>query len=69
MQMMTYERRKNMAECFHCGSHSVIWDNDFTYEDVGLDGEGIVQMLHCANCGAEIEYRIPVDAEASDGEI
>lgn len=47
-------------ECFHCLSKSVIWDCDFTFEDFGYDGEGIVQMCHCTNCGAEIEYRVPI---------
>ena len=36
-----------MYECFHCGSRSVIWDSDFTFED----------------CGAEIEYRISFEEE------
>ena len=47
-----------MYECFHCGSRSVIWDADFSYDDYGLDGEGIVQVCHCENCGAHIEYYI-----------
>lgn len=47
-----------MYECFHCGSRSVIWDCDYDFSDFGYDGEGIVQMCHCENCGAEIEYRI-----------
>lgn len=47
-----------MYECFHCLSKSVIWDSDFTFEDFGYDGEGLVQICHCENCGAEIEYRI-----------
>lgn len=45
-------------ECFHCGHRSVIWDCDYDYGDLGYDGEGIVQMLHCENCGAHIEYMI-----------
>lgn len=45
--------------CFHCGSTSVIWDNDYDYEDCGLEGYGIVHLLHCKDCGAEIEYRVP----------
>lgn len=49
-----------MYECFHCLSQSVIWDCDFTFEDFGYEGEGIVQICHCANRGAEIEYRIPI---------
>ena len=47
-----------MYECFHCCCRSLIWDSDFTYEDVGLEGEGIVQFLHCTNCGAHVEYYI-----------
>ena len=45
-------------ECFHCCTKSVIWDSDFDFEDCGYEGEGIVHICHCTNCGAEIEYRI-----------
>lgn len=55
-----------MYECFHCGTISVIWDSDFTFEECGLEGEGIVQFCHCTNCGAEIEYRIRIGDEAED---
>ena len=59
-----------MYECFHCGTIGVIWDNDFTFEDFGYDGEGLVHICHCANCGAEIEYRVPIyDEEETDEEI
>lgn len=47
-------------ECFHCGARAVIWDSDFNFEDFGYEGEGIVHICHCENCGAEIEYRIPI---------
>ena len=59
-----------MYECFHCLTKSVIWDSDFTFEDVGYEGEGLVQFCHCTNCGAEIEYRIPDNetSNESDGE-
>lgn len=57
-----------MYECFHCLSRSVIWDADFTFEDFGYDGFGIVQMCHCANCGAEIEYRISFDEEEEEND-
>lgn len=52
-----------MFECFHCMTRSVIWDADFTFEDFGMEGEGIVHCCHCANCGAEIEYRVPLEKE------
>lgn len=55
-----------MFECFHCLSRSVVWQADFSFEDFGYEGEGIVQICTCANCGAEIEYRIPLIEE---GEI
>lgn len=50
-----------MYECFHCLSRSVIWDNDFSFEDFGYEGDGLVHCCHCANCGAYIEYRISLD--------
>lgn len=54
---------ETMYECFHCGNESVLWDSDFDYEDMGYEGEGIVHICHCTNCGAEIEYRVPTTAE------
>ena len=50
-------------ECFHCGQNSVVWDSDFNFEDYCLEGEGIVHVCHCTNCGAEIEYRVRTDTE------
>ena len=50
-----------MYECFHCGQRSVYWQNDFTCEDYGSEGEGIVHICHCGNCGADIEYYVPYD--------
>lgn len=52
-----------MYECFHCCARAVIWDADFTFEDVGLEGEGIVHFCHCSNCGAQIEYYISLEDE------
>lgn len=56
-----------MYECFHCGSRSVIWGADFTFEDYGIDDEeGIVHECHCTNCGAEITYWIPIKTEEDE---
>lgn len=52
---------RGVYECFHCLNKSVIWDNDYTFEDLGYDGNGLVHLCHCASCGAEIEYRIPME--------
>ena len=53
-------------QCFHCGEYSVIWDSDFDFEDFGYDGEGIVHVCHCMNCGAEIIYNIAFDDEEQE---
>lgn len=45
-------------QCFHCLSKSVIWDSDFDFSDYGIDGDGIVHVCHCGNCGAEIIYLV-----------
>lgn len=55
-----------MWECYCCGEKAVIWDADFSFEDYGFDGDGIVQTFHCMNCGAEIEY-IVAEKEDEDG--
>lgn len=55
-----------MYECFHCCTRGFIWNADFTFEDYGLEGEGIVHHCTCANCGAEIEYYIRLDEEEDE---
>ena len=55
-----------MYECFHCCEKSVIWDVDYNFEDMGYEGEGIVHMCHCTKCGAQIEYRIPIEEETDE---
>lgn len=53
----------SMYQCFHCLNNSLIWQSDYSYEDYGYEGDGIVQILICSNCGAEVEYRIPIKEE------
>ena len=50
-------------ECFNCLERTVVWQNDFSFEDFGYEGEGIIHICSCSNCGAEIEYRIPLESE------
>ena len=57
-----------MYECFHCLCKSVIWDNDFDFEDFGYEGCGLVHICHCTNCGAEIEYRVEYPQETEETE-
>lgn len=30
-------------QCFHCLTNGVYWQGDFSFEDYGLEGEGIVR--------------------------
>lgn len=46
-------------QCFNCRQFKVIWDNDASFEDCGFEGDGVVSILHCKNCGAEILYKMP----------
>ncbi len=57
-----------MYECFHCGERAVIWDNDYSYEDVGVPGDGLVHFLHCTNCGAGIEYYINLEEDEDEAD-
>lgn len=43
-------------KCWHCNS-KLIWQSDFSYEDYGLEEEGIISVLICSNeeCGSVIE--------------
>lgn len=50
-----------MYQCFHCLAYAVTWDSDFNFDDLGYEGEGIVHVCHCMNCGAEIEYIVGPD--------
>lgn len=52
-------------ECFHCGERSVVWDSDFSLEDVGMEGNGIVQFCHRTHCNAKILYILKDDDEES----
>lgn len=57
-----------MYQCFHCGAYGVSWDADFSFEDFGFEGEGIVHVCHCNNCGAEIEYYISCEEEEDESD-
>lgn len=52
-----------MYECFHCGKRAVSWDADFSFEDYGIDGDGVINTLHCNNCGARVEYYVKEEEE------
>lgn len=49
-----------MYQCFHCLAYAVFWSGDFSFEDYGYEGEGIIHECICSNCGARIIYEIPI---------
>lgn len=55
-------------ECFHCAEKSAVWVGDFTFEDFGYYGGGVVHELRCRNCGAQILVKVPVDDEEEENE-
>lgn len=55
-----------MYECFHCGCRTVIWDCDYNSGDFGYEEGGLVHVLHCENCGAQIEYLLMPPDEGED---
>lgn len=57
-----------MFECFHCLTRSVVWQCDYDFGDFGYENEGIVHILRCCNCGAEIEYIVPLHSEETEDE-
>jgi len=44
-------------ECWFC-TEAMIWQSDFTYEDFGREGEGIVAILCCSKCNAIAEFSL-----------
>lgn len=46
-----------MTKCWFCGA-KMIWQNDFSFEDYLIDGDGVVAVLVCSDeeCGAMAEF-------------
>ena len=55
-----------MFECFNCLQKAVVWECDYDFSDFDYEGEGIVHICHCANCGAEIEYRVSTEEDEEE---
>jgi hypothetical protein len=56
-------------KCWHCNSE-VIWGGDHSYEDYGMEGEGIASNMRCSNsaCNAEYLCFLPLENEKSEGD-
>lgn len=46
-----------MCNCWYCG-HKMIWQSDFSYDEVYDEGEGIIAYLKCSNeeCNAIAKF-------------
>ena len=40
-----------MPNCIMCGAE-LHWQSDFDFEDYGIEGEGVVSIWECPECGA-----------------
>lgn len=38
----------------------MIWQSDFSFEDVGREGDGIVSFFCCPKCGTDVEVSVPL---------
>jgi hypothetical protein len=52
-------------DCWHCDSE-LIWGGDHSYEDFGLDSDGIVSSLSCPKCPTTVEVYYSIDEEEDD---
>tara|TARA_Y100001963_G_scaffold152184_1_gene236485 strand:- start:1258 stop:1578 length:321 start_codon:yes stop_codon:yes gene_type:complete len=48
------EKKEITMNCWYC-RNELIWGGDHTFEDYGIDGEGIVSNLSCPKCEADVE--------------
>lgn len=53
--------------CGLCGG-ALVWQCDYSFEDFGYEGDGIVGCAICSNCGAEVEFRKSFDEEVKENE-
>ena len=53
-------REELEMNCWHCKS-KLIWGGDHTFEDYGMEGEGIVSKLSCPNCPLIIYVYVDVE--------
>lgn len=48
--------------CWFCNGE-LGWCSDFNYDEIHAEGEGIVAILNCRNCGADAQFSIRTDEE------
>ena len=48
--------------CWHCNTE-LIWGGDHSFEDHGMEGEGIVSNLSCQNCSTFVLVYFDIDKD------
>ena len=51
--------------CYFCGAE-LIWQNDWNFEEVYGDGEGIVSCWLCPKCGGEAQFSLQEENDNFD---
>lgn len=54
------KKKPYFYKCPNCGSQ-MGWSSDFTYEECGYIGCGLVSMYECTNCETTVEVCIPYE--------
>ena len=52
--------------CWHCKSE-LIWGGDHSFEDHGMEGNGIVSNLSCNKCPTAVLVYYNIDEEGNYG--
>tara|TARA_R110002167_G_scaffold244938_2_gene450403 strand:- start:10 stop:165 length:156 start_codon:yes stop_codon:yes gene_type:complete len=49
-------------DCWHCNA-ALIWGSDNSYEDYGMEGEGIISNFSCSNddCDVTVIVDLPLN--------
>ena len=55
------------SKCFLCDG-KIMWEGDFTFEELCVEGEGVVHMCKCSECGAEYEVYVAIQ-EGEDADV
>lgn len=48
--------------CWFCGG-KMVWQSDWNYDEIHGEGDGIVAILGCSQCGAEAQFSLRTDKE------
>lgn len=43
-------------QCYFCGKQDMVWSNDWVYDEIWGEGEGLVSCWFCPHCGAEAQF-------------